>query len=107
MTDPAKVVGFLDVAGAWDPSLAFVMVGAIGVHLLFLRYIRGIRAPRFAASFVTPSAAGLDRNLVTGAAIFGVGWGIAGYCPGPVLVSISSLSPSALVFVAAMFAGGV
>jgi uncharacterized membrane protein YedE/YeeE len=107
MTDPNKVVGFLDVAGAWDPSLACVMVGAIAVHMLFVRRARGLRAPRFATAFAVPTATTLDRNLVVGAVLFGIGWGIAGYCPGPVLVSLVSLEPSALVFVAAMIAGMV
>jgi uncharacterized membrane protein YedE/YeeE len=107
MTDPTKVVGFLDVAGAWDPSLAFVMIGAIGVHMLFVRRARSVSAPRFATAFAVPTASRLDRNLVVGALLFGIGWGIAGYCPGPVLVSLVSLEPSALVFVAAMIAGMV
>lgn len=94
MTQPAKVVGFLDVAGAWDPSLALVMLGAIGVHVWFAR--RGGK---------TPAPGGVDARLLGGAALFGIGWGIAGYCPGPAVVSLVTLSPDVLAFVGAMLAG--
>ena len=102
MTQPAKVIAFLDVAGAWDPSLAFVMLGAIGVHLVFARRARSSAAPRFAPAFVLPLATRLDRRLLGGAALFGIGWGIAGFCPGPAVVSVVTLAPAALAFVAAM-----
>ena len=106
MTEPAKVAGFLDVTGHWDPSLALVMVGAIGVHLLALRLLRGKRErPRFAETFHVPSATQVDARLLGGAAIFGVGWGIAGFCPGPAVVSIVTGAPDVLAFVAAMLGG--
>jgi uncharacterized membrane protein YedE/YeeE len=102
MTQPTKVIAFLDVAGAWDPSLAFVMLGAIGVHLVFARRMRAGRAPRFAPAFSLPLTTGIDRRLLLGAALFGIGWGIAGFCPGPAVVSVVTLAPTALAFVAAM-----
>src|SRR5262245_27388916 len=88
MTDPAKVTGFLDLFGAWDPSLALVMVGAVGVHVVLRRLVTRRRAPLFDASFHDPTARTIDAPLVAGAAIFGLGWGIAGYCPGPSIVSL-------------------
>ncbi len=105
MTQPSKVVGFLDVTGSWDPSLAFVMIGAIGVHFVFVRRARATRSPLFGSTFDWPASARVDAQLVAGAAIFGLGWGIAGYCPGPAVVSAASLAPGPLVFVAAMAAG--
>ena len=102
MTQPAKVIAFLDVAGAWDPSLAFVMLGAIGVHLVFARRVKTAAAPRFAPSFSLPRATAVDRRLLLGAALFGIGWGIAGFCPGPAVVSVVTLAPTAIAFVAAM-----
>ena len=105
MTQPAKVIAFLDVAGAWDPSLAFVMLGAIGVHLVFARRVQSAAAPRFAPAFSLPLATGIDRRLLLGAALFGIGWGIAGFCPGPAVVSVVTLAPTAIAFVAAMLVG--
>ena len=108
MTKPAKVIAFLDfsnIAGAWDPSLAFVMLGAIGVHVVFARRARSAAAPRFASAFSLPLSTGIDRRLLLGAALFGIGWGIAGFCPGPAVVSMVTLSPTAIGFVAAMLAG--
>jgi uncharacterized membrane protein YedE/YeeE len=105
MTQPTKIIGFLDVTGAWDPSLAFVMVGAIGVHFVFVRVARRTREPLFGGAFAWPSKTAVDGRLIAGAALFGVGWGIAGYCPGPAVVSAASLGAGALVFVAAMAAG--
>ncbi len=102
MTQPAKVIAFLDVTGAWDPSLAFVMLGAIGVHLVFARRAKTAAAPRFAPAFALPLTTGIDRRLLLGAALFGIGWGIAGFCPGPAVVSVVTLAPTALAFVAAM-----
>lgn len=109
MTQPAKVIAFLDITGHWDPSLAFVMLGAIGVHATFLRLFRartsdGRGVPgRYAAAQPTPRA--VDLRLLTGAAIFGIGWGIAGFCPGPAVVSLVTCWPIPLLFVAAMVAG--
>jgi uncharacterized membrane protein YedE/YeeE len=84
MTDPAKVVGFLDVGGAWDPSLALVMLGAIAVYLPVYLVVRR-RRPELA-----PASGAIDARLVGGAALFGIGWGLVGYCPGPAIVSLAS-----------------
>jgi uncharacterized membrane protein YedE/YeeE len=110
MAQPAKVIGFLDLfSGAWDPSLIFVMVGAIGIHLPLYRLARarGIAAPAVGSCgpLETPGAPAFDRRLLLGAGVFGVGWGLGGYCPGPAVVSIASATPGTLVFVAAMIAG--
>ena len=106
MASPAKVVGFLDVTGgAWDPSLAFVMAGAIAVHAPLARLIRARRAPLLARTFHTPPASRIDRRLLAGAAIFGVGWGLSGYCPGPALVGLATLATPVVAFVGAMLAG--
>jgi uncharacterized membrane protein YedE/YeeE len=101
MTRPEKVLALLDVARDWDPSLALVMVGAIGVHFLALRFAGAHRAE---GSGSRPSL-GLDRALVVGSALFGVGWGLGGFCPGPAIAGAGSLSPSTLVFLASMVAG--
>jgi uncharacterized membrane protein YedE/YeeE len=105
MTDPAKVLGFLDFTGAWDPSLAFVMMGAIGVHALAYQVIRRRERPLLDAGFHVPLRCDLDGKLFVGAAIFGVGWGLGGFCPGPALVAAASGATSALVFAAAMVVG--
>jgi uncharacterized membrane protein YedE/YeeE len=105
MTQPSKVIGFLDFAGDWDPSLAFVMVGAIGVHFVLMRVIKKRRAPIAADVFRIPTREDLSPALIGGSAMFGVGWGLGGYCPGPAIVSLASHSSNVLVFVAAMLAG--
>lgn len=105
MTRPDKVLGFLDVTGRWDPSLAFVMIGAIGVHAVAYRLIRLRPSPLLDARFHWPPDSGVDRRLLAGAAVFGIGWGLAGFCPGPALVAAATGATSALVFVAAMLAG--
>lgn len=105
MTSPAKVRGFLDVTGAWDPSLALVMVGAIAVHVVLHRAIRHRPSPLFHARFHLPTKADLDGGLVVGAALFGVGWGLGGYCPGPGIVSLATGSATAVTFVLAMVVG--
>lgn len=105
LTDPARVLGFLDVAGDWDFRLAFVMVSAIAVHAALRPLIYRREQPLFAAKFPTFPASRVDRKLLTGAALFGVGWGLAGYCPGPALTSLSSGALQPLVFVLSMFAG--
>jgi uncharacterized protein len=105
MTHPAKVVGFLDVTGAWDPSLAFVMGGAVVVNYLFFRLVLRRPHPLYDSRFRLPDASRVDAPLVVGAALFGAGWGLAGLCPGPALVSVATLRSDALVFVAAMTAG--
>ena len=105
MTRPMKVIGFLDVFGRWDASLMFVMVGAIAVHAVAYRLIRKRSSPLFAGKFVLPTRRDLDAKLLIGAALFGVGWGLGGYCPGPGIVSLAGGGLNALVFVSAMLAG--
>lgn len=104
MVRPSKVLGFLDVAGEWDPSLAFVMVGAIGVHAIAHVLARRRTAP-FAAPSFPAYLTRLDAPLLGGAALFGIGWGLAGYCPGPALVSAAAGMREALLFLPAMLAG--
>jgi uncharacterized membrane protein YedE/YeeE len=105
MTQPSKVVGFLDFTGAWDPSLAFVMGGALGVHALLGSFVRARPAPLYSATFSLPARSDIDTRLVAGSAIFGVGWGLGGFCPGPSLVALGGGMPAALVVVPAMVAG--
>lgn len=105
MTDANKVLGFLDVSGGWDPSLALVMVGAIGVHALVHRLAARRQRPLFDARFHGPTNKTIDGRLVAGAALFGAGWGLAGYCPGPVLVSVVTGALVPLVFVLTMSLG--
>jgi hypothetical protein len=105
MTQPAKVIGFLDVAGRWDPSLALVMGGAVLVTLVAFALVLRRRAPVLAPAFDLPGQSRIDRPLVVGAVVFGVGWGLSGVCPGPALVSLATLTPASLVFVAAMLGG--
>ncbi len=107
MTMPSKVIGFLDVAGAWDPSLIFVMIGAIGVHFVAHRLILRRSSPLFDTRFHVPLGKQIDGRLVIGSAIFGVGWGLAGYCPGPALVSAGAGSTAAWAFVLGMTAAMV
>jgi uncharacterized membrane protein YedE/YeeE len=106
MTDPTKVLGFLDVGGGWDPSLAFVMVGAIAVHFAFAR--RAVRRPMTLSGgpIALPTARAIDARLLVGAAVFGLGWGAAGFCPGPALVAAAGgMESSAVTFVLAMLLG--
>lgn len=105
MTDPAKVIGFLDVTRHWDPSLAFVMGGAVLIYAIAYRVIVRRRAPWFAAAFHVPARRDLDARLIVGAAIFGAGWGLAGLCPGPAVVDAAAGSTQALAFVAALLVG--
>ena len=105
MTDANKVIGFLNLAGDWDPSLAFVMVGAIGVHLSLYRLILRRQSPLFADRFHIPTRRDISPSLVGGAALFGVGWGLGGFCPGPGLVSLAGFGSSAVVFVVFMLSG--
>ena len=102
MTKPAKVEAFLDVTGAWDPSLALVMVGAISVYALAVVFAKRRGRPFFAAELSWPTATAIDLRLVGGAALFGVGWGLSGYCPGPALVSVAALDFHTVVFVGAL-----
>ena len=105
MADPAKVLGFLDLAGAWDPSLAFVMGGAIGVGVVAFFVARKRTVSFLGAEMKLPTARRIDRRLVLGGLAFGVGWGVAGFCPGPGLVALGMGEVKAAVFVAAMLAG--
>jgi uncharacterized membrane protein YedE/YeeE len=105
MTQPAKVLAFLDVFGAWDPTLMFVMGGAILVHFGLSRLIRRREAPLLDTRFHLPTATSLDTKLIAGSALFGVGWGLGGYCPGPAIVSAGSGALAAIVFVGAMALG--
>ena len=102
MTRPTKILAFLDVTGAWDPSLAFVMMGAIVVHAVAVAVAQRRSASFAGEPFRWPTTKGVDRALIVGAAIFGVGWGLGGFCPGPALVSASAGNRSAIVFVVAM-----
>lgn len=105
MANPAKVLGFLDLAGAWDPSLAFVMGGAVAVGMIAFFVARRRTVTLLGAEVRLPVARDIDRRLVLGSLVFGVGWGIAGFCPGPGLVALGTGSAKALIFVAAMLAG--
>lgn len=105
MTNPHKVIGFLDVGGAWDPSLALVMLGAIAVHFFAYRWVRGSAAPLFADEFAIPKVRHIDARLVGGSALFGAGWGLGGYCPGPGIVALGTGRGDVLTFVAAMALG--
>lgn len=105
MTNPARVLGFLDVAGNWDATLLLVMAAALAVAMPAFRRILRLARPRLAASFRLPGRTRLDLPLLAGAAIFGVGWGLGGLCPGPALAGLVTGAPGILVFVAAMVAG--
>ena len=105
MANPAKVLGFLDLAGAWDPSLALVMAGAIAVGFFAFLIAKRRTLSLIGAEMKLPTATHIDNRLVAGGTLFGMGWGIAGFCPGPGLVALGMGEPKALVFVAAMLAG--
>ena len=105
MTLPAKVLGFLDILGRWDPTLAFVMAGALAVSAAGFALARRAGAPVFAARHQWPARKDIDRPLVVGSVLFGLGWGLVGLCPGPAVVNIASLSPRVLLFVLAMVGG--
>jgi uncharacterized membrane protein YedE/YeeE len=105
MVDPSKVLGFLDLAGAWDASLLFVLAAAAGVTTVAFRLVLKRSAPLFDARFHLPIATAIDWRLVIGAALFGIGWGLAGYCPGPAIASLGFGNAEALWFVPAMMAG--
>jgi uncharacterized membrane protein YedE/YeeE len=105
MTNPAKVLGFLDVAGAWDPTLAFVMAGALAVSACGFALARGRARPWLSATFALPTRTDLDAPLIGGAALFGVGWGLVGLCPGPALANLARGSVEIWIFVAALAVG--
>lgn len=105
MANPAKVIAFLDLSQAWDPSLALVMAGAIGVGLPGFTLAKRRKLSLLGERMQIPNQQAIDSKLLLGAALFGLGWGIAGFCPGPALVAASALLPDALVFMASMLAG--
>jgi uncharacterized membrane protein YedE/YeeE len=105
MANPAKVLAFLDLAGAWDPSLAFVMVGAISVGIFAFAIARSRTVSYLGLDMNLPTARRIDRRLLGGSILFGIGWGVAGFCPGPGLVAMAMGEVKAFVFVAAMLAG--
>jgi uncharacterized protein len=105
MVDPARVLGFLDFAGAWDPSLAFVMAGALGTTWAGYRIALRRPKPVFAEQFILPTRRDIDARLIAGAVTFGIGWGLAGFCPGPALASLAYGNARSLLFVAAMACG--
>lgn len=105
MANPAKVLSFLDLAGAWDPSLALVMAGAIAVGLVGFTLAKGRTRSFSGTPMQLPTATQIDRRLLIGGVMFGVGWGLAGICPGPALVGLGSGIPQAFLFVAAMLSG--
>jgi len=107
MTRPQKVLGFLDVAGQWDPSLVFVLGGAVIVATLGFRLVRRRATPLFAASFDLPANRSIDAPLAGGALLFGIGWGMAGYCPGPAIAQLAAPNVETLYFLPAMIAGWV
>lgn len=111
MTLPSKVIGFLSFhsfvtgSGRWDPSLAFVMIGAVSVYALVWRRVRSEARPKLASKWLVPNRTDIDPKLIAGAALFGAGWGLGGYCPGPAIVSSSGFAVETLTFTAAMLAG--
>lgn len=105
MSDPGKVLGFLDLTGSWDPSLGLVMGGAVVVSFVAFLIARTRGTSLLGAPLKLPSSTTIDKRLVFGSLTFGVGWGLAGFCPGPAIVSLGSGQPKAAVFVAAMLAG--
>jgi uncharacterized membrane protein YedE/YeeE len=107
MVNPQKVQAFLDVTGDWDPSLALVMGGALAVTAIAFRLVLRRKTPVFGGSFALPAGGRIDRRLLAGAAIFGAGWGLAGYCPGPALAALSRPGVESIVFVIAMLAGSL
>ena len=105
MTNPAKVIGFLDITGTWDPSLAFVMGGAILVAIVAFRFAKKRTINFLGGAMRMPTSDMIDKRLVIGSLLFGAGWGMAGFCPGPALTSIGTGNPKAVIFVIAMIVG--
>ncbi len=105
MTNPAKVIGFLDVAGNWDPSLALVMGGAILVGVVAFRFARQRTQSFLGGAMHLPASTDINQRLIIGSLLFGAGWGLAGFCPGPALTSLGTGNPKAAIFVVAMVAG--
>ncbi len=107
MSNPAKVIGFLNVAGPWDPTLLLVMGGALAVTIPGFRLLRKRPRPLFSERFEIPSRKDLDARLIAGAALFGLGWGIGGFCPGPAITALATARLDVVLFVAAMIGGAV
>jgi uncharacterized membrane protein YedE/YeeE len=105
MTNPNKVLNFLNIAGNWDPSLIFVMMGALAVAFVSFKWILKRPAPIFAESFHISRKSSLDKPLILGAAIFGIGWGMSGYCPGPAVTGLGLLSFESVIMVIAIYLG--
>jgi len=105
MANPAKVLAFLDITGNWDPSLAFVMAGAVAVSFIAFRVAKGRHRPLFGDTFQLPTRRDIDMPLIAGSILFGVGWGLAGFCPGPAITAIVSGQGKVFLFLAAMLAG--
>ncbi|HEY7748506.1 MAG TPA: DUF6691 family protein [Aestuariivirgaceae bacterium] len=105
MVNPAKVLNFFDIAGSFDPSLAFVMAGSLAVTWIGYRYAWRQQAPAYASKFHLPSARDLDAKLVGGSALFGLGWGLSGFCPGPAIASLTTFSLEPVIFLVGMVAG--
>lgn len=107
MVDRERVLGFLDVAGKWDATLMFVLGGAVGVTLITFRFILKFKHPLFEQKFYLPSRQDIDLKLILGAVIFGIGWGIGGYCPGPAVTSLVQLSINPIIFIIAFIIGSL
>jgi uncharacterized protein len=105
MTQPQKVIGFLDIFGNWDPSLIFVMIGAIAVHFLTFKIITKRKSPLLASQWQIPNKRDITKPLVFGSFLFGIGWGLGGFCPGPAVTSLASFNLRAVVFVVSMLVG--
>jgi uncharacterized membrane protein YedE/YeeE len=105
MADPAKVVNFFDLAGSWDPSLAFVMAGALGTTAVGYSIVLRRPTPLLEPRFVLPTRRSIDRRLLGGAAVFGIGWGLTGFCPGGALPALGTADPAVMIFAGAMIAG--
>lgn len=105
MIDPVRVIGFLDITGAWDPTLLFVMGGALAVTLPAFPLVLKRPMPLYSEKFVLPSKKDVDWQLIAGSILFGAGWGLAGFCPGPAIAALVSASPGVFIFVIAMVAG--
>jgi len=105
MIDPARVLGFLDVAGVWDPTLIFVLGGAVGVAVVAFRFVLRQQNPFLALTFRLPNKTEIDRPLILGSALFGIGWGISGYCPGPGITALVLGSWNSVLFVIALAVG--